>query len=43
MITAGNAAKAPLVKRQLAELSEVLFGLPAPGAAGQPAVTGGAR
>ena len=34
-ITAGNAAKAPLVERQLAELSEVLFGLPAPGPAGQ--------
>lgn len=34
-ITSGNATKAPLVERQLAELSEVLFGLPAPGPAGQ--------
>jgi polysaccharide pyruvyl transferase WcaK-like protein len=40
MITAGNAAKAPLVKRQLAELSEVLFGLPAPGPAEQPVAEG---
>jgi polysaccharide pyruvyl transferase WcaK-like protein len=42
-ITAGNLAKAPLVERQLAELSEALFGLSAPGPAGQPAVTEGAR
>ena len=42
-ITAGNVAKAPLVQRQLAELSEVLFRLPTPGPAGQPAVTGAAR
>ena len=45
-ITAGNVAKAPLVQRQLAELSEVLFRLPTraqPGSPPSPGPRGRAR